>query len=159
MHSTSLPLLLLLTLPLACKAPEPAPAPPGLAPGDTAGAWTQAFRQPANLVADEIYIEGPPALRDHIVVRQDPRSTRYSTEATERGLLQETSARAEAGYVEIHGTLDAWKLVAFRRIRWLERPGNAAVLVRAQGSAVWQSADGSMIRREPILEFRGRLAP
>lgn len=158
MHPKTRPLFLLLTLILACEASPPAPVVPGPSPGETCGAWTHVFREPANLIADEIYIEGPPALRDHFVIHQNPRSTRYTTQATERGLLQETSALAEAGYVEIHATLDAWTLVAFRRIRWLERPADSPVLVRALGSAVWQSADGSMTRREPNLEFRGSLA-
>jgi hypothetical protein len=149
-----------LALPLAIGAaacgsatPEPEPPPP---PTElSAGPWTRAFLEPANLIADEILIEGPPGLRYHISVRQESASTAYTAKTTAKGFLQEVAARADAGYVELHATLDTWELVAFRRIRWLERPGDAPVVVRAVGSATFQAVEGGETRRDELLEFRG----
>ena len=117
--------------------------------------WTPAFLKPANLIADEIVIEGPPALRNHFMVRQDSQGTVYSASTTTKGFLQELTAKPEAGYVELHAMLDSWQIVAFRRITWLERPGVAPVALRASGGASWVSVGGGDERREEVLEFRG----
>src|SRR5262245_17559491 len=125
---------------------EPAPPP--------ARAWTTAFQRPAVLVADEIFVEGPPDLVDHIALRQDQESTLYATKPVTEGLRQELAARPELG-VEVRGQLDAWSLAALRRITVLIRPGEVPVTVRASGSAFWSATDGGGEKRDNELVFRG----
>jgi hypothetical protein len=116
--------------------------------------WTSAFQRPAVLVADELFIEGPPDLVDHIALRQDEETTVYATKTVSAGLRQELAARPELG-VEVRGQLDAWSLAAVRKITVLIRPGEAPVTVRARGSAFWSAADGSAEKRDDELVFHG----
>jgi len=143
-------------LALSCGAapaePEPAPPPPG---DVSTGPWTRAFLRPANLIADEIVVEGPPALRVHFSARQESQRTVYSAKTTSKGFLQELTARPEAGFVELRATLDTWELVALKRITWLERPSSAPVVIRASGSAVFQSVEDGEVKKGELLEFRG----
>lgn len=125
------------------------PAPP---PRD----WTQAFLREAVLVADEIVIEGPVGLVEHVALRQDEESTVYTTTTLPEGFFQELLARPESG-LEVRAQLDGWALAAFRRITVLERPGEVPVTLRARGNAYWAAADGSGERRQPELVFQGRL--
>jgi hypothetical protein len=125
---------------------EPLPAP--------ARPWTDAFVQPSVLVADEIVIEGPSDLIDHVVLRQDEETTAYTTRTIPEGLWQELAARPQMG-VEVRAQLDAWSLAAFKRITVLQRPGEVPVTVRAFGKAYWAAADGSGERRGEQLAFQG----
>jgi hypothetical protein len=106
------------------------------------------------LLADEIVIEGPADLIDHVVLRQDEATAVYTAQTVTDGLLQELTARPEAG-VEVRAQLDAWSLAAFRKITVLQRPGEVPVSVRASGNAFWAAADGSGERREQQLFFQG----
>ena len=124
-------------------------------PGLVSAPWTREFLAPAVLVAEEIRIEGPTGLRDHMAVRQDNVNTSYTAKTTRQGLLQETEAKPDRGYVEIHGQLDALQMVAFRRIVWLEKPGDGPVVVRALGDASWERADGSDAKHGPEIELVG----
>jgi hypothetical protein len=145
--------LLALALAGACqreRAPETPPAEAPLAPR----AWTSAFQSSAVLVADEIFIEGPPDLVDHVALRQDHETTVYATKTVTEGLRQELAARPELG-VEVRGQLDAWSLAALRKITVLIRPGEVPVTVRAQGNAFWSAADGGGEKRDSQLVFRG----
>lgn len=130
--------------PLQAVASAPAPPVP----------WTSAFQREAVLVADEIVIEGPPGLIEHVVLRADVETNVYTTKTIPQGLLQELVARPEAG-VEVRGQIDAWSLAAFRRITVLERPGDVPVSVRASGSAYWAAGDGSGEKRDDQLSFQG----
>jgi hypothetical protein len=155
--STILALLALVSVPClapACqrdRKPEPAPAHASAAP---VPAWTSAFLREAVLVADEIVVEGPQDLIDHVVLRPDPETNVYAAKTVSAGLLQELSARPETR-MEVRGQLDAWSLAAFRRITVLRRPGEVPVTVRASGNAYWAAADGSGERRQDQLVFQG----
>lgn len=150
-------LLLAFSLPfaLACQAPrEPESGlvlEPVALPSRT---WTDAFRREAVLVADEIVIEGPHDLIDHVVLQQDEETTAYTTKTVTEGLWQELVARPETG-VEVRAQLDGWSLAAFRRITVLQRPGDVPVTVRARGKAYWAAVDGSGERRQENLVFQG----
>jgi hypothetical protein len=136
--------------PQRAAASTPAPTPAQPAPRT----WTAAFQREAVLVADEILIEGPQDLIDHVVLRQDPEVTLYSTKTITEGLLQELAARPQTG-MEVRGQLDAWSLAAFKRIRVLQRPGEVPVTVRARGNAYWAAAGGGGERRAEELAFEG----
>jgi len=135
-------------------ASDPAPGPPA---GSTA-APSADFSTPAVLVAEEILIEGPPGLRDRFAAAQDPARMLYSMKTVEAGLLQEIAARPGAGPVEIRAQLDAWVLLARRRLRILESPDPCPVVVRATGSASWRTPAGET-RRGAALRFEGELSP
>jgi hypothetical protein len=116
--------------------------------------WTRAFRQESVLVADEIFIEGPFDLIDHVALRQDAETTLYETRTVPEGLLQELVARPEAG-TAVRAQLDAWSLAALRKITILQRPGEVPVTVRARGKAFWSAVDGSGEQRQDELVFQG----
>lgn len=156
MRTFLLPVLLFASIATACRSQPPADRPLVLEPPPppVPTRWTGAFRHPAVLVADEIFIEGPPDLVDHVALRTDQETTQYASKTVTEGLRQELVARPEMG-VELRGQLDLWSLVALRRITVLMRPGEVPVTVRARGSAFWSAADGSAQKREPELVFRG----
>jgi hypothetical protein len=117
--------------------------------------WTRAFQEPALLIADEVYVEGPVDLLDHLALRQEPAVTDYETKTTEEGLRQVLSIKPGIGGAELRAQLDAWQLVAMRRLVVLQRPaGDAPVLLRAGGNVYWSRPGADEVRRER-LEFRG----
>lgn len=153
-HAFAAVLTALAALAAACHGPE-ADGPPELdfEPSQPARrAWTQAFQKEAVLVADEILIEGPPDLIDHVVLRLDPETNDYATKTVPQGLLQQLTAKPDS-HVELQAQLDAWSLAAFRRITVLQRPGELPVTVRAVGEAYF--AAGGDERREAQLVFQG----
>ncbi len=129
-------------------------------PPESLGPWTDAFLERGLLIADEITIEGPPALRDHLVLPQDPENATNTTRATDDGLLQLVEAKTTAG-AEIRAHLDNWELVATQRLRVLERPVETDVRVIARGLAAFHplgsTAEGG-VRRGAELSFLGELA-
>ena len=142
--------LVLASVLAGCSSPEVEPAAPP--PPGTLGRWTEAFEQPGLLLADEIEIEGPPALRAHIALPQD--DERYSVEvkATNRGLLQVVTTR---GSTEVQAQLDNWTLAALRRLTVLERPGETDVRIVARGDAY--SRMNGVEERGAELTFQGAL--
>lgn len=164
----ALPLLSLLLL-LGCSAPGPGASGDGpgaqVAPESAASAaerariadlpWTREFFSDAFLLADEVHVEGPPGLLQHVVAAQDPQVMEYSVQTLPEGLHQQTRARQGVGPVEIHAQLDNWRIVAFRRLTVLERPGDAPVLVMASGDATWQEVATGNRRSGAALSFRG----
>ena len=156
LRSASILLACTLLIPaLACRGPQEPGSTLVLEPrASPARPWTGAFLREAVLVAEEIVIEGPSDLIDHVVLRQDEETTVYTTKTIPAGLWQELAARPEMG-VEVRAQLDAWSLAAFRRITVLQRPGDVPVTVRAVGRAFWSAADGSDERRAENLAFQG----
>ncbi len=152
---TLLLLLLSFSAALACQAPKEPESALVLEPvALPSRAWTDAFLRAAVLVADEIVIEGPRDLIDHVVLQQDQETTAYTTKTIPEGLWQELVVRPEMG-VEVRAQLDGWSLAAFRRITVLSRPGKVPVTVRALGKAFWAEVDGSGERRQENLVFQG----
>lgn len=123
-----------------------------------ARSWTTRFRSEAVLVADEIAIEGPYDLVDHVALRQDPETGDYSSKTIAEGLFQELASKATMG-APVLAQLDGWSLAAARRITVLQRPGDVPVLVRARGNVYWAAAAGGAERRENELTFEGRHEP
>lgn len=154
MRTAALLALLALASTLACREVKPEPLQAVASAPPPPPAWTSAFQREAVLVADEIVVEGPPGLIEHVVLRADPETNVYTTKTVTQGLLQELGARPEAR-MEVRGQLDAWSLAAFRKITVLQRPGEVPVTVRASGNVYWAAADGSGERRQDQLVFQG----
>ena len=168
-HPVAPPLLALGLLVLAAAGCRGTPSEPErTGPGGEAGAeegppahlrvqkpWTLRFLHPAQLVADEVRIEGPDDLLEHVAVRQDPAATTHRQQTTELGLLLTTEALPGLVGVEIRAQLDALEIVALRRLVVLQRPGEVAVTVRASGDVWYRRVDGSDEQRAETLELSG----
>jgi len=127
----------------AAEAPPPAP-------------WTDAFMQEAGLVAAEVRIEGPPALREHLAIGQDPEHHTYSVKTVPDGLRQETRVRPEfAGDYPVRCQIDNLSVLAERAVIVLERPADVPVRISASGDAFWHDVQTGEERRGENLELRG----
>jgi hypothetical protein len=150
---------LVLLLALACGSPS---ASVGVAPANeldgppapTTLPWTDAFIEPALLMADEVRIEGPPGLITHFVGRVEEGITR-TVKTLPEGLRQVYVVDAGA-HVEVRAQLDQLQIVALRSIVVLERPGPVDVVVDARGD-VFHQAPGGEVRRSPSLRLEGPL--
>ncbi len=124
--------------------PEPVPQP-----------WTKSFQASALLIADEIRIEGPKGLLDHVATRIEPEHHVYEVDTLPAGFQQVFRPRDEAAGFEMRAYLDALEVVAFKRLVLLERPGDAEVVVQAAGDAYWRDASTGQERRGALLRFVG----
>lgn len=113
------------------------------------------------LVADQIVIEGPKGLLDHVALGQDDVLLDYAVETLPAGFRQILSKKAGSDYVEIRAGLDAWEITALERVMVLERPGDVPVRIIAAGNVWFRSLDargpvdgGPVERRAERLEFR-----
>lgn len=125
--------------------------------GELRQTWPKRFREPAILVADEITIEGPPGLLNHVATEQNPEAVDYEVTTTPNGLLQSAVVRQNANRGNVQAQLDGWTLVATRRMQVLERPGRGPVRVLSKGNAYWHPQNGEFgqIQRGAKLEFVG----
>lgn len=137
--------------PANAASPAPDAAPPAPNP------WTDAFQARAVLIADEVRIEGPPGLLEHVVIKQEPEVHVYSIKATDQGLLQEAVLRDEILHAPIEAHLDALQIAAEKRLVVLERPGAVPVIVEATGSVFFQNVGDATEKREDSLRLVGEL--
>lgn len=118
--------------------------------------WTTAFGAKAALVADEVTIEGPPGLLNHVVVQQSDEFFVHEQRATAEGLLLTTAVKPDAGGAPpIRVRLDAWTIDALVRVRVLERPIEAPVVVQLSGEAWYRELAGGSEQRSAVLRFVG----
>jgi len=144
----------------ACQAgsADDSSAPP---PPRSEGRWTKAFLSPALLFAEDIRIEGPPALRSRLALPQNGEMIESMTKATDNGLLHVFTVRG-AGETMLTAHMDRWQVVATKRLQVLERPGETDVRIVARGDASWvpTAPDSTeQERRGPELNFVGELYP
>lgn len=161
----SLPILLALLA--SCGSPNKNDLDPGPTPREATGPpevapeieperpWTETFRSPAMLIADEIRVEGPKGLLDHIATRVEPDHHTYDAKTLPEGFCQTFELRRRGSGVEIRAYLDAFELVSMGRLILLERPGEVEVVVQARGDAYWHDNQTGAEQRGPLLTFRG----
>ena len=170
---TSAAIALLLPL-AACAAPESssdADASVRSAPPETVEAppvetqepaqptlWTDEFMARTALLAEEVRIEGPVGVLDHVAMRPDPDFHDYVVETTPEGLRQVVSAKS-ADAPEIAAQLDGLQIKVLRRIVVLERPGVSEVVVRADGDVYWGDPASGKEERGPHWERRATVGP
>ena len=166
-NSIRRPLPILLVLFAACGSPTRNETDPGPTPPVVGGPsqpppealperpWTETFRSPAMLIADEIRVEGPKGLIDHLATRVEPDHHTYTAETLPEGFCQTIELRRQDSGVEIRAYLDACELVALGKLIILERPGEVEVVVLATGDAYWRDSTTGAERRGPTLTFRG----
>lgn len=163
MQSTHFPALALCALLGACAAtgvpvegtgaaPTGTPPPP---PRLTTAPWTEAFDRPSVLIAEVIEITGPDRLAQQFVARQDPGLVDYAVETVSTGLQQTYTVVAGGGAAEAQ--LDAWRLVATKRMVVTQNPGRVDVLVRARGDVFFQPTDAPQPVRGPEFSLRGEV--
>jgi hypothetical protein len=119
--------------------------------------WTDQFLAPAVLIADEVRIEGPAPLLEHVVTRPEAEYHEVRLETTPQGLLQTITLRPDAGQAEIRAQLDQWVITGLRRVTVLERVGRGNVLVTASGSAYLKTLEGGAEQRAAVLRIEGRI--
>lgn len=118
--------------------------------------WTTRFAAKAALVADEVTIEGPPGLLNHVVVQQNEEFFVHETRATPDGLVLSTTIKPDAeGAPPIRVRLDAWTIDALSRVRVLERPGEGPVVVQLAGDAWYRELDTGSEERSAVLRYVG----
>jgi hypothetical protein len=161
--------VLTLGLALACAAPgaepteAPEPEPADTGPAEAAAAppppmpWTQEFLNESVLMARVVRIEGPPGLREHLALLQDPKHHDHTVRTVSQGLLQTTELREDVHYLApIRCQLDRLTIVAEERLVVLERPMYVPVTVDAEGDAFWKRTGTEEERRGPTLRLVGR---
>ncbi|MFT7486327.1 MAG: hypothetical protein ACI9F9_002182 [Candidatus Paceibacteria bacterium] len=118
-------------------------------------AWTTAFREPALLFADQVYIEGPRGLLDHFAARVEDGFHSYQAETLPEGFKQTFRVIDSGGDVELRGYLDAFELVVIQKLEVIEKPGKLDVLVRATGNVYWRDSATGRDHRATQLSFDG----
>ncbi|MBL8857839.1 MAG: hypothetical protein JNL28_04955 [Planctomycetes bacterium] len=132
---------------LACTAPDkrsespfaPAPDPKAGPPKDLVipKPWTDRFLATGALVANDVRIEGPDGLLEHVVSTQDLQFHEVVIKATPDGLLQTITLRADAAGQDIRAQLDNLAISCWRSLTILERPGPVDVTVSAVGDVLF----------------------
>ncbi|MEO6708643.1 MAG: hypothetical protein ABIP42_03650 [Planctomycetota bacterium] len=142
---------------LGCKSEPSEPRAEAMPASEKPAApWTTEFNESSILIADEVSIEGPPGLRDHVAYVQMPEQ-KYVQRATPEGLLLEVSAEAgNTQPIRIH--LDNLAINAVRRGRWLERVGDGPVRISARGDAYWKNLVTGQEQRAATIELVGARA-
>lgn len=160
MRATSLCFLLLL-LP-ACGSTRKDTKPPadGARSTEVPAApkpWTERFREPTLLIADELRVEGPDGLLDHLATRAETASHSKRERVTQDGFLQEFSLVPGAVPLEIRAYLDRFELVAMKRLLVLERPGPVDVVIVANGDVFLREAASQAVQRGATLRIEGKI--
>lgn len=120
------------------------------------GPWTARFYDPVLLVADDVFIEGPKGLLAHLAIRQDEGRVLFVQRTIPEGLLQQALVAEGLEGVEIRAQLDGVEIVALKRLRALERPGDVPVRLEANGEVLWRPLQGEEPeRRAARIEIVG----
>ena len=116
--------------------------------------WTDIFMAKSMVLADQVRIEGPQGLLDHLLLRSDDALYERVVETTTEGLSIIITPRQAGDLVRCQ--LDRWHISAIRRLEVLERPGGTGVRLVARGQALWQDMNGSEKRMNELV-FEGEV--
>lgn len=152
-------LLLSVVFALGCQSPKKAAAeaptgetgrPPAARP------WTTRFMGRNVLFAEDVRVEGPKGLLDHMVTRPDTALHAVAVQTVPAGLLQSIRVK-NGGDGEIRGQLDQLVIVATRSLSVLERPGDVPVVVAARGDVLYKDLATGQELRQATLHIEGRI--
>ncbi|MFT7678471.1 MAG: hypothetical protein ACI8QC_002464 [Planctomycetota bacterium] len=132
----------------ATSRPPGPPEPPKPKP------WTDIFQVKCLVLADQVSIEGPPGLLEHLLLRSDDALYERVVETTTKGLSITITPRKPGDLVRCQ--LDSWHISAIRGLEVLERPGGAGVKLVARGQALWKDMDGGEKRMNQLV-FEGEV--
>ena len=118
--------------------------------------WTTRFMGRNVLFAEEVRIEGPAGLLDHVVTRPDTTAHDVRVQTLPEGLLQSVRVKNN-GQGEIRGQLDQLVIVATRSLQVLERPGNVPVVVQARGDVLYKDLATGQEVRQAVLRIEGQI--
>lgn len=119
--------------------------------------WTEKFQTPTLVIADELRIEGPDGLLDHLATRMHAEAHVKRERVTEEGFLQEFSLASGVAPLELRAYLDRYELVAMKRLHVLERPGPVDVVIVAHGDVFVRDAASQAVQRAPTLRIEGKI--
>ena len=119
--------------------------------------WTTEFLRRRLIVADQVRIEGPIGLRDHLATRVDPAVHARVEKTVPEGYLQSYTPREGALASEMGAYLDKLEIHAVKQLVVLERPGPVNVRVRASGDVYYVDIDAGEDQRVPALELVGHI--
>jgi len=106
--------------------------------------WMPYFVAPQSLIADEVRVEGPDGLLEHVALGHEPELHVYTTETTPDGLLQVVELRPGMDPMEepIRVQVDSLDMRVLKRVVVLERVGQPPLRIEARGQAWWAREDG-----------------
>lgn len=137
-------------------APDPNAPPPADVAAKASKPWTKRFLEPGVLIADEIRIEGPAPLLDHVVTRPETEAHDVRVQTIPAGFEQTIVVRTPGS--EIRAQIDQLVVSSMRRLVILERPGQVDVLVIAAGDVYWKDGQGGGETRAQSLRIEGPIA-
>jgi hypothetical protein len=138
------------------QAPDPnAPPPTDVVAKKTP--WTDRFMKPSVLVADQVRIEGPVGLLEHLATPSNPELHERTEKTVPAGYLQQITAKEGIGPVEIQAQLDNLTIVALKKLVVLERPGPVDLVVLAAGDAYFNDKSTAEEQRADSLRFVGQI--
>lgn len=138
------------------SAPDPNAAPPADVVAAKPKAWTLRFVDAGLLVADEIRIEGPAPLLEHVVTRPEAGAHEFQVQTIPAGFEQTIRVRTPGA--EIRGQIDALVISGLRKVVILERPGGGDVLVTAIGDVFWKDGQTGRETRAQSVRIEGPIA-
>lgn len=121
--------------------------------------WTKTFLEDAVLSAEEVRVEGPPELLEHIVVVQDADNHEYVERTLPEGLLIRAELKPDGTGNAIRAQLDQLTITADRVLLVLVRPAAVPVSVDARGDVYHCLVATRAEKRAPTMRLVGEPAP
>ncbi|MFT5290504.1 MAG: hypothetical protein ACI8QS_001951 [Planctomycetota bacterium] len=116
--------------------------------------WRPYFITPQSLLANDVRIEGPDGLLEHLAVGHNPAMHTYTTETTPDGLLQVLELRpgVDGAAEPLRVQVDGLDMRIFQRVAILERVGQPPLKIDARGAVWWAREDGTgELRQERLV--------
>src|SRR5207244_4089438 len=117
--------------------------------------WTDRFVNPSSLIGNDIHIEGPQGLLDHVAVRQELEIQDIDEKTIPDGYLQTITLKPGVQNAEIRVHLDNLAIVALARVTILERVRPCSALVTASGNAYFVEKESGTEERGENVRIEG----